>query len=127
LIATQFEWKFKYSSGLEFELNSKEIWEFDWVQSLTKVIRVQVKYLIFEDVTTLSLYRNLVLRFRGEVNPRVRIGTRYLNQGKEVWDSRGEVISWSVGSLSFGRRAMKVYMMPCWQGREWNIFWWWIL
>jgi hypothetical protein len=38
----------------------------------------------FRDVTALPPYRNLVLRFRGEENPRARIGTVYLNQRKKI-------------------------------------------
>jgi hypothetical protein len=57
----------------------------------------------FWDVTPLPPYRNLILRFRGEKNPRLRIGTGYLDSGEEDQDSWSEVISWSVGSLSFHR------------------------
>jgi hypothetical protein len=60
---------------------------FDLIQSLIKVIRVQMKYLNFRDVTALPPYRNHVLRFRGEKSPRARIGTGYLDQGGEDQDS----------------------------------------
>jgi hypothetical protein len=59
---------------------------FDLIQSLIKVIRVQMKYLNFRDVTALPPYRNHVSRFRGEKSPRARIGTGYLNQGGEDQD-----------------------------------------
>jgi hypothetical protein len=40
-IATDFEINIKYRSELEFGLNSKAICEFDSIQSLTMMIRVQ--------------------------------------------------------------------------------------
>jgi hypothetical protein len=40
-----FELKIKNRSGLEFNLNSKEIWEFDSIQRLTMTIRVQMTFL----------------------------------------------------------------------------------
>jgi hypothetical protein len=54
-----------------------------------------MKCLNFRDVTTLSPYRNLILRFRGEENPRLRIDTKYLNgrEGGEDQDSQGEGVS----------------------------------
>jgi hypothetical protein len=36
------------------------------------------------DVTTLSPYRNLVTRFRGDENLRARNDTGYLNRGEEI-------------------------------------------
>jgi hypothetical protein len=42
---TNFELKFKNSSGLEFDLNLKKFMNFDFMQSLIKVIRVPMKCL----------------------------------------------------------------------------------
>jgi hypothetical protein len=80
-ISANFEIKFKTVIDFEIDLNSREFEDFDRIQSLTNVIRVQMKCLNFRDVTTLSPYRNLILRFRGEENPRLRIDTKYLNGG----------------------------------------------
>jgi hypothetical protein len=60
-----------------------------------------MKGLNFRDAITLLPYRSLIPRFRGDENLRLRIGTGYLNWGKEDQNSLGEGISWSVGSLSF--------------------------
>jgi hypothetical protein len=113
--------------SFEFDLNSREIWEFELIRSSIMMFRVQIKGFKFKDVTALPTYKNLIPRFRGEENPRLRIGTKYLNRREEDQDSRGKGISVSASSLSFGKWAPKVYMTLCSQGREGNIFWWWKL
>jgi hypothetical protein len=80
------------------------------------MFRVQMKGLNFRDVITLPPYRNFIPRFRGGENLRLRIDTGYLNWGEEDQNSLGEGISWLAGSLSFARRATKVYMMSRSQG-----------
>jgi hypothetical protein len=120
-ITTEFELKFKYRSEFEFDLISNRNLRIWFDSKITMTIRVQMECLNFRDVTPLPPYRNLILRFRGEKNPRLRIGTGYLDSGEEDQDSWSEVISWSVGSLSFHRRDTKVYMMPysqVWGGRH---------
>jgi hypothetical protein len=48
------------------------------------MIRDQMICFNIRDVTTLSPYRNLVTRFRGDENLRARNDTGYLNRGEEI-------------------------------------------
>jgi hypothetical protein len=52
--------------------------------------RVQKKALNFRDIITIPHYKNLILKFRGEGNPRLRIGTGYLNRREEDQDNGSE-------------------------------------
>jgi hypothetical protein len=63
------------------------------------MITIQMKCLNFGDVTSVPPYRNLISRFTGEENPRLRIGSNYLNRREEDQDSRSE------GILLVGRKA----------------------
>jgi hypothetical protein len=85
----------------------RQIWVWIWVEFKSK-LEIQLKGLNFRGVTALSPYRNLILRFRGEENPRLRIGTWYLNRMEEDQDRWSEGISWSAGSSYFGRRATEI-------------------
>jgi hypothetical protein len=50
-MATDFELNSKTVLDFEIDLNSGEFENFDWIQSLTKVIRVPTKCLKFRDIT----------------------------------------------------------------------------
>jgi hypothetical protein len=59
-----------------------------------------MKCLNFGDVTSVPPYRNLISRFTGEENPRLRIGSNYLNRREEDQDSQCE------GILLVGRKLI---------------------
>jgi hypothetical protein len=70
-----------------------------WLDSkVTMMIKIQMKDLKSREVIALPPYRNLIPRFRGEENPRWRIGTGYLNQREEDQDSGSEEC-WSCGAF----------------------------
>jgi hypothetical protein len=85
--------------------------------------RVQMNGLNCGDVASLPHYRNLIPRFRGEENRRLRISTGYLNRGKRKFKIVAiEETFGSMVSLSFDRQAMKADMMLRSQGREGTSF-----
>jgi hypothetical protein len=59
-----FELKFKNSSRLEFDLNSKEFVNFDFIRSFIKMIRVQMKCLNFRNVTVQEATKIMAARFQ---------------------------------------------------------------
>jgi hypothetical protein len=111
--------------GFEFEWNSNGIWEFDLM--FDKEDWGTNEFLKHRGCYNPPPLQNLVQRFRGEENLRASIGTRYLDWREGGPGSWSKGISWSPGSLSYGRQATGVYMMPCSQGWEGNIFRWWKL
>jgi hypothetical protein len=66
LNTTDFELKFKNRSGLDFDLNSKELAYFDLIQRFTMTARVQMTQLTSRMLQPSPITRNLIPRLRAQ-------------------------------------------------------------
>jgi hypothetical protein len=85
---------------------------------------IRVKFPWFKTWVIIALpFKEILSRdLRVRRSLRTKIDTGCLDRREEDQDSWSKEISWFAGSISFGRQAIEVHMMPCSQGREGNTF-----